>query len=234
MKIQFKPEMKALELQNPLHSFPELEKLANPLSLVDEQQKDNNIVKIIGWLSKNEVDNSRYLSFELRKYRKHLPRLIVWNQILYRKFFDDTGEISVYQFCVPKHLRKEIFYRLHNSKLSGHIGITRTVAEFRNRLYFPGFTEYLIDYIRNCLTCLQLKAAKNVTLRPPLKPVSSEQHYPDDVMQIDIIGPFDSNQYKFALTAVDVFSKYIFAIPLSKGDAPTVAKSLVSIFFRHS
>ena len=54
-------------------------------------------------------------------------------------------------------------------------------------------------------------------------------------MQIDIIGPFDSNQYnKFALAAIDVFSKYIFAIPLSKADAPTVAKLLVSIFFRHS
>ena len=53
-------------------------------------------------------------------------------------------------------------------------------------------------------------------------------------MQIDIIGPFDSNQFRFALTAVDVLSKYMFAIPLSKADATTVAKSLVSIFFRHS
>ena len=79
-----------------------------------------------------------------------------------------------------------------------------------------------------------MKIAKNVTLRPHLQPVSSAQHYPGDVMQIDIIGPFDSNQYKFVLTAIDVFSKYVFAIPLSKADAPTVAKSLVSIFFRHS
>ena len=234
MKIQFKPEMNALELQNPLDSFPDIAKLSNPFSLVEEQQEEKDIVKVIGWLSKNEVDNSRYLSFELRKYRKQFPRLIVWNQLLYRKFFDDTRKISVYQVCVSKHLRKEILYRLHNSKLSGQIGITRTVAEFRNRFYFPGFTEYLIDYIRNCLTCWQLKTAKNVTLRPPLQPVSSEQHYPGDVMQIDIIGPFDSNQYRFALTAVDVFSKYIFAIPLSKTDRPTVSKSLVSIFFRYS
>ena len=164
IKIQFKPEMNALELQNPLDSFPEIEKLANPLSLVDEQQKDKDTVKVIVWLSKNEMDNSRYLSFELRKYRKPFRRLIVWNQILYRKFFDDTGEISVYLFCVPNHLRKEILYRLHNSKLSGPIGITRTVAEFRDRFYFPGFTENFIDYIRNCLTCLQLKTAKTLPL----------------------------------------------------------------------
>ena len=43
MKIQFKPEMNALEMQNSLDSFPDIEKMSNPLSLVEEQQKDNDI-----------------------------------------------------------------------------------------------------------------------------------------------------------------------------------------------
>ena len=35
--------------------------------------------------------------------------------ILVRQFFDDVGKISPYQICVPKHLRKQVVYRVHNS-----------------------------------------------------------------------------------------------------------------------
>ena len=51
--------------------------------------------------------------------------------ILVRHFFDDVGKISHYQICKPKHLRKEVVYRIHNSPTGGHLGIVRTAKEFR-------------------------------------------------------------------------------------------------------
>ena len=53
------------------------------------------------------------------------------------------------------------------------------------------------------------------------------------MMQIDLVeqkGPF----YKFVLSGNDVFTKYLFEIPLTNGSADTVARELVKIFFQHS
>ena len=118
-------------------------------------------------------------------------------------------------------------------KTAGHSGISRTAQEFRKRFYFPGFTEYLIKAIKICLTCMQLKRANEQHQRPILQPVYSEQSFLGDMMQIDLIGPLQSPIYKYALTGIDVFSKYLFAVPLTNASANTVARELVKFFFNH-
>ena len=83
------------------------------------------------------------------------------------------------------------------------------------------------------MTCLQLKRYPNKQLRPPLQPVSSLQSYPGEMMQIDLVeqnGPI----FKYVLSGIDVFTKYLFAVPLTNGSADTVARELVKIFFQHS
>ena len=126
-------------------------------------------------------------------------------------------------------MRKEVVYRIHNSPTGGHLGIVCTAKEFRQR-----FTEFLTDYIKNCLSCSTLKKVSKKQLNPPLQPISSEQLFPGDMMQIDLVGPFQSHIYKYVLSGIDVFSKYLFAIPLTSAHAGTIAKALVSIFFQHS
>ena len=129
---------------------------------------------------------------------------------------------------------KRITITIHNSRWRGHIGITRTTAKFRKRFYFPNFTENFTDYITNCLTCLQTKEAKQVSLKPPLQPVASERNFPADTMQIDLVGKLQASPHTFELTAIDVFSRYLFAVALTKGESDIVAKALISIFLRHA
>ena len=109
------------------------------------------------WIDTGCNDDLTYASLELRKYYKDLTRLQMQKGILGRQFFDDVGKISFYQICVRKHLRKEVVYRIHSSPTGGHLGIVRTAKEFRQRFYFPGFIEFLSDYIKNCLSCSYLK-----------------------------------------------------------------------------
>ena len=71
-------------------------------------------------------------------------------------------------------------------------------------------------------------------MKPPLQPLSSETSYPDELLQIDLVGPLQSPHYWFVLTAIDVFTKYLFAVPLTNARADTVARELVGQFFRHS
>ena len=138
------------------------------------------------------------------------------------------------QLVVPKHLREELLSRIHNSKLKGHIGITKTILEFRKKYYFPGFIEFVIVYINNCLSCLQAKSPKHETLTGPLNPVSSYTSFPCD-LQVDIAGQLPkSGGYSYIITAMDVFSKYMFAQTVTSPSAEVVAKILMQWFLRHS
>ena len=152
-------------------------------------------------------DDVTYASFELKKYHEHLSRLQIQKVIVMSHFFDDVGKFSLYQICIPKKLPKEMLYRFHISPTSGHLGIVRTAQEFCQRFCFPGFSEFLTDYISNCLSCSTLKRVQNKQLHPPLQPISSERLFPGDMMQIDMVGPFQSPIYKYALSGIDVFLK---------------------------
>ena len=56
------------------------------------------------------------------------------------------------------------------------------------------------------LACMKLKRASEQHQRPKLQPVSSEQSFPGDIRQIDLIGPLLSPIYKYALIGIDAFS----------------------------
>ena len=231
---------KAFEALNSLHAPNPLDDLdltdkMTPLNLREEQQKDPNIKLVLHWMDTHPPQPSPYLSSELRKYLKHFNRLENHQGVLYRKFFDDTGKVVSRQYVVPAHLRAEILYRIHNSKTAGHIGITKTAQIFRQKFYFPNFVEFLTNYIKNCSSCLQVKPVKHATLKPPLLSLAVDQHFPGDLLQIDIVGKLpDSGGFTHILTAKDVFSKYLFAIPLRNASAPNVAKQLFHLFMRNS
>ena len=229
-KIQ---SLKALLLPNPADTAPS-DLSFTVTDLAKEQMKDKNLQTVKIWLESNSVPDLPYCNWELRKYRKQFPRLVLDNSVIYRLFYDDSGRVSLKQICVPSHLREQVVYGIHNSPTAGHLGIPRTAHEFRKRFYFPGFTEYLLSHVRNCLTCLQLKRLHNKSLTPPLQELSSLQSFPGDMLQIDLVGPFQSSFYRYVLTGIDVFTKYLFAVPLTSPSAKTVANALVNIFFRHS
>ena len=223
-----------LSEENPLDKF-ELSKCLKSIDMFNEQSKDNDIQKALNWLRKKDSPISMYGSYDLQKYHKQLGRLILDGNILCRKFYDHSGKNFIKQIVIPKQLRTELIYRIHNSKLKGHLGIQKTIHEFRRKFFFPGYTEFLITYINNCLTCLQAKSPKHETLTMPLSPVSSNTSLPADMLQIDIVGQLPkSGGYSYILTGMDVFSKYMFAQPLPSISADRVCKFLMQWFMRHS
>ena len=87
--------------------------------------------------------------------------------------------------------------------------------------------------IKKSLTCLQLKQATAKHQIPSLQPISSLQCFPGDLMRIDIVELLKSPVYKFNLTGIDVFSKYLFAAPLTNASADINARELTEMFFVH-
>ena len=82
----------------------------------------------------------------------------------------------------------------------------------------------LLDYIKNCFSCLRTKVVKNSELRSQMLSVASQQCYHGDLLEVDLVGKLKpSHGYTHVLTAMDVFSRYLFAIPIRNASAETVA-----------
>ena len=128
LKLKRKLEINSIQYPNPFDEFPDLTNNLISLNLAEEQQKDADIRTVISWIQQNnQQPDLKYASTNLKKYHKHLNRLILEGNVLYRNFYDDTGKVLHKQFCVPKHLWKETIYRLHNSQTAGHLGIKATI-----------------------------------------------------------------------------------------------------------
>ena len=74
------------------------------------------------------------------------------------------------------------------------IAMTRTTEEFRKRFYLPGFTEFLINTVKNCLTCPSFNNAsgKHQSSATFVVTVVSRDMF-------DIFGPLMSNVLKFVI-----------------------------------
>ena len=78
-----------------------------------------------------------------------------------------------------------------------------------------------------------MKPPNNASLKLPLQSVATQQAFPGDLLQVVMIGQLPtSGGYKFILTAIDVFSKYMFAVPLRSALAETLSKALSEYFTR--
>ena len=138
-------EINSIQEKNPMKYFQESNLNSKALDIESEQKKDPVLRKVMTWIDTGCNDDLTYASLELKKYYKYLTRLHMQKDILVRQCFDDVGKTSQYQIRVPKHLRKEVFYRIQNLLTGGHLGIVRTAKEFRQRFYVPEFTEFLTE-----------------------------------------------------------------------------------------
>ena len=70
---------------------------------------------------------------------------------------------------------------------------------------------------------------RNLT-RPPLQNPNEHITAPEDAMQIDLVPELlPSGGYENIVTAMDVFSRYLFAYPTSNQDATTITKVIINI-----
>ena len=111
---------------------------------------------------------------------------------------------------------KKVNIHIQNSKIKGHLGIQKTITVFGRKFYFPGFIEFLIVYFNKCVSCLASKSPKREVVTPPLNTVSLITSFLSDLLQIDVVGQIPkSGGYSCVVTTMDVFSKYLFAQPIT-------------------
>ena len=119
--------------------------------------------------------------------------------------------------------------------LSGHFGRDKTVALIQSKVYFPGFRQKIIDYIKSCIACQCVKCGgKFVKGGEKLKSI------PVPRMQLRQLGkdcitnlPQTEEGYDTTVTAIDYTSKWPESKPLKEKITEGVAEFMFELVCHH-
>ena len=116
-----------------------------------------------------------------------------------------------------------------------HPGISKMMQEIRQKYYFPSIATYVRNWVRDCEICIQAKRINNTRITPELFPhsrIRSRTGRPHAIRPfVRIAAKWD---YENIITAIDVFSRYAFAYPVSNHTAVNTAKVIIDIMTRHA
>ena len=91
------------------------------------------------------------------------------------------------------------------------------------------------EWVLSSEQCLRESLVITQLSRPPLQNPNEYITAPEDAMQIDLVpGLPPSGDYENIATAIDVFSRHLFAYPTSNQDAKTTAKVITNIMTKHT
>ena len=175
------------------------------------------------------MTDSRY-----KNYKANEDRIILKDGLLLRKYFGETGSVKYYQTLIPKQLVEEVLRSLHG-EFGKHLGIFKKIIACREKYYFPKMAQLIREWIMSCEQCIRESCIHRSLTRPPLQNPNEHITAPEDAMQNDLVPELPpSGGYENIVTAMDVFSRYLFAYPTSNQDAKLLAKVSINIMTKHA
>lgn len=126
-----------------------------------------------------------------------------------------------HKVVIPEKLQGKILLELHKS----HLGVVKTKAEARARLWFPGIDEAIEKMIGSCRVCIQLRPAPG---RAPLA-VWPHPDQPFQRIHIDFLGPINGLNY---LVIVDARTKWVEAYNMKSTSSSAVISTLSEFISR--
>ena len=209
--------------------------LTKPSRILIEQDSDPTLLnfkrEMLGLPFDEQIllNDARYMH-----YSRNKKRIIIKDDILYRQYYNDIGEVSHLQLLLPGQLLKVLLQSLHGTA-GKHPGISKMMQEICQKYYFPSIAPYVRNWVRDCEICIHDKRINNTRITPELIHIPEWDLGPEDLMQIDLLPELPpSGGYENIITAIDVFSRYAFADPVSNPTAVNTAKVIIDIMTRHA
>ncbi|ETO03213.1 RETRotransposon-like family member [Reticulomyxa filosa] len=139
----------------------------------------------------------------------------------------EVNKIGVLTFnnkpIVPKLIRSDVMRYFHCHAFAQHQGTQRMLATIRERLYWPGITNDVKTFCRNCFTCQIAKGSHDANL-------CEIQHFhasrPFQMVALDIVGPLPKTDsgYEYILTMMNRFTRWVTTIPLRTHTSNKIAQ----------
>ncbi|XP_035918160.1 uncharacterized protein LOC118516404 [Anopheles stephensi] len=124
---------------------------------------------------------------------------------------------------VPRLMERQIISDAHNA---GHIGVQKMMHGIRQKFWIPHLEMKVRQHIGNCVPCI-LHNKKLGLKEGYLSPIPKGD-VPLHTLHMDHVGPMDTTakQYRYILTIVDSFSKFVWLYPTRTTTAEEVLRKL--------
>lgn len=132
-------------------------------------------------------------------------------------------------------LRTKLIRSFHDTKPAGHHGRNATFTALSQYYYWPGITDAVARYTRNCLTCARSKHSREGK-HGLLNPLPVPDTYWTGI-SIDFITPLPESHwrghtYRHIMVTVDRLSKKKKFVPLENLDVETMVQAFIEYIWR--
>lgn len=174
-------------------------------------------------------------NMKLMKYKADLSEFDF--DIKYKKGCANTNADALSRMfmieCLDEDERRLLVNENHASPLAGHRSAETTIQRIKDAGFsWPSINKDVALFIKTCASCQKNKLYR--TTKMPMQ-ITDTPTKPWEKVSLDIVGklPRTIMGHEYILTIQDIFSKFIFAIPLSNQDAEAVAQAFFTIIGMH-
>lgn len=192
-------------------------------------------VEVIDMFEIDAAVDDEYLDLKrkITKFPNKYPNFSIKNDQIFKHcaLKTEIDNEDAWKLYVPAKDRAELFGRMHDNPLSGHMGFRKTLKRIQENYYWPKMVNHVKHYVKTCSQC-QSNKHPTQAVKVPIG-IQKETDGPWETIAVDFMGPFprsrDGNRY--VLVVVDIFSKFVFLKPMRQADTKTMVKYLENDIF---
>ena len=202
------------------------------LDMADKQRQDDFVMKLVMRLESPEpITEANFREFLGKKDEKSEFFMKVWSKL----FVDPSTRLLMVkdpkgnQMYLPECLRSKYLHAAHDCM--GHPGVKRTRDHLRH-FTWPGKQADVKDYVGSCINCSKVKG--NYGQNKPQHGHNLRGSTKNEVLYLDYIYlPRTASGFRYALTVIDSFTRYVTVYPLRSMRAEDTARKLRDYCVEH-
>ena len=178
--------------------------------IIKQSEEDEVIQEVIKSIKENEWNTK---DKEVKEYQKIQSELSFKAGILLK------GE----RIIIPNNLRKRTLKLAHET----HLGMVKTKALIRDKVWWPGINKQIEDMLHNCIPCLSMGTTKTEPMKHNNIPIGK----PWEKIHLDLCGPYPTGDYVVGL--IDACTRWPDLYTTTSTTSKSITKYLLQSFATH-
>eukprot|EP00171_Calliarthron_tuberculosum_P002219 IDg2219t1 len=134
------------------------------------------------------------------------------------------GDLAV---VVPEALKVAVLSHVHGSRLTGHYRFRKTLARMRGRFWWKEWISDIAAYLKKCVPCT-VSEDRRPGRQARMEIVHPKRRFSQVAFDVQTITPKSMSGNTKVLAIVDVFTRFVRAVPIPDERASTIANALIN------